>query len=107
MRGEVTIDRVQVVEREALAALGEDGSRLVVDLAECKFLCSAGLGFLVKVSKVAHERGGAVALARAMPPLMRLLRAVGLEEVLPHFATLDAASAFVARAPAPPGPGGR
>ena len=62
-------------------------------------MSSAGLGFLVRVGKSLHERGGGIALARPQPPVSRLLRAVGLDEVLPRFPTLDAAAGWVERGP--------
>jgi anti-anti-sigma factor len=96
---EVTITSVAVVERDATALLGEGGARLVVDLGATTFMSSAGLGFLVRVGKSLHERGGGIALARPQPPVARLLRAVGLDEVLPRFQTLDAAAVWVERGP--------
>ncbi len=95
MPAEVTLESATLVEREALTALGAVGDRLVVDLGSCRFICSAGLGVLVKLGKVTSERGGAVVLARPLPLVLRLLRTVGLDQVLPHFPTVAAATAHL------------
>ena len=93
---EVTTDRIEEIEGDADCAIGEEGAFLVIDLARTTFICSSGLGMLVKVSKRLHERGGAVAIARAMPAIGRLLKMVGLDPVLPAFASVEAASVFLA-----------
>ena len=92
---EVTTDRLEALEEDADRQVGPDGAHLIVDLARTTFICSGGLGMLVKISKRLHERGGALALARGQPPVVRLLRVVGLEGVLPHFASVEAASGFL------------
>jgi anti-sigma B factor antagonist len=94
---EVTAATVVEVEREAVSLLGDGGSRLVVDLGTTTFMSSAGLGLLVRVGKMLNERGGSMALARPRPPVVKLLRAVGLDEVMPPFPSLDAAAECVER----------
>ena len=94
---EVTAATIAGVEKEAVTLLGEGGSRLVIDLGPVTFMSSAGLGLLVRFGKLLNERGGGMALARPKPPVVRLLRAVGLEEVMPRFPTLDAAALWVER----------
>jgi anti-anti-sigma factor len=94
---EVTAATIGTIEREAFSLLGE-GARLVVDLGRVTFMSSAGLGLLVRVGKHLSDRGGLLALARPQAPVVRLLRAVGLEEVMPRFPTLDAAAEWVERA---------
>jgi len=49
------------------------------------------------VGKLVHDRGGAMALARPRTAVERLLRAVGLEEVMPRFASVDAAAGWLER----------
>lgn len=88
---EVTTESLTALEADVDRLLGADGTLLVVDLAETSFLGSAGLGLFVKLGKRLQERGGGVALARARPPVQRLLRAVGLGQVLPHFEGVEQA----------------
>jgi anti-anti-sigma factor len=88
---EVTQAELPALQAAADAALGPVGTRLVVDLSGTEFLGSGALGLLVRLGKRLHERGGGLALARARAPVERLLHAVGLESVLPHFSGVQAA----------------
>ena len=100
---EVTTERVDELE-PLLAAETAASDRVVVDLGAVLFLCSSGLGMLVKASKGLHERGGGLVLARPQPGVARLLRMVGLSAVLPVHPTIEAAAAALARLPARAGP---
>ena len=95
---EVLDTNLSALESEVLRLLGPGGTRLVVDLGQTNFLCSGGLGLLVKLSKRLHDRGGGLALARPRPPLARLLRVVGLDPVLPWFPDIPAAAAHASGA---------
>jgi anti-anti-sigma factor len=88
---EVTTDAVAALEREAGSTLGPAGTALVVDLTRTTFLSSSGLGLLVRTGKMLAERGGGLALAHPQPGVARLLRAVGLDAVIPSFSSVDAA----------------
>ena len=94
----MTSDRVDDCERAAVAATGEGGTLLIVDLSSAVFLASSGLGMLVKLSMRLHDAGGGLALAAAPTPVARMVRMVGLEAVLPSFPTVEAASRHLASA---------
>jgi anti-anti-sigma factor len=100
---DVTTERVDDLE-PALAAEVAGSDRVVVDLGAVVFLCSSGLGMLVKASKRLHERGGGLALARPQPGIARLLRMVGLSAVLPVHPTVEAAASALANLPPRAGP---
>jgi anti-anti-sigma factor len=93
----VTTEAAVAIERELGGLLGPTSTALVIDLGRTRFLSSGGLGLLVRVGKSLAERGGGVAVARAHGPVVRLLRAVGLDAVIPAFGDLDAATAHFAR----------
>ena len=93
-----TADVGPVVDGSVRALLGDRGTRLVVDLGATEFLSSAGLTTLIRLGKRLADAGGALALARPGPTVVRLLRSVGLTTVLPAFERLDEASAFAATA---------
>ena len=95
---EWTADLVPFVEAKFKGALGASGTRLVVDLSGTTFIASAGLTSLIHAGKRLADAGGALALARPTPPIVKLLRAVGLMRVLPAFDGLDEATAFAATA---------
>jgi len=90
---EVTAEALPALGAAADRLLGADGARLVVDLAEVRFLGSGGLGELVKLGKRLRERGGGLVLARARPPIRKLVAMVGLDVVLPICETIDEARA--------------
>jgi anti-anti-sigma factor len=94
---EITADQVPALESGVDRLLGEQGTRVVLDLDQTTFVGSAGLGLLVKLGKRLHDRGGGLALARPRPPVQRLLRVVGLGEVLPYFTGLDEAAEHLRR----------
>lgn len=78
---------------EELVDTGGHG-RLVIDLAECPFVDSAGLGTLVAIYKRCQVRGGpeaALVLLHPSPELSELLRMTQLDTHLLCFASLDAA----------------
>jgi len=93
-----TADLSPMVEAQIKSALGSSGTRLVVDLSATKFLASAGLTLLIHTGKRLADVGGALALARPTPPVVSLLRAVGLTRVLPAFEGLEEAREFAASA---------
>jgi anti-sigma B factor antagonist len=97
---EVTIDSVPALERQAQALLGPDGRNLVFDLGATTFMSSGGLSLIVRLGKQLADRGGSIAVARARPAVSKLLRAVGLDVMIPTFPDVAAACAHVAGKPA-------
>ena len=97
---EVSNDRLSALDAEAVRVIGPDATALVVDLSQTTFMSSGGFGLLVKWGKKVADRGGRVALLRPQPPVARLLRSIGLDEILPVFRDADAASSFAAGGPA-------
>ena len=82
---------------DALAAPHLTGAApgLVIDLSEVSFITSAGLGRLVYVGRTLDERGATVALAGGTRSVVKLIRTVGLDSVMPHFHTVEEAVEFV------------
>lgn len=86
---------------EALAAPHLEGARsgLVVDLSAVSVVTSAGLGRLVHLGRSLHERGRKLALAGGSRAVTKLLRTVGLDAVMPHFPTAEAAVQYIRAQP--------
>ena len=82
---------------DALAAphLESADPGLVIDLSNVAFITSAGLGRIVYVGRTLDERGASVALAGGSRSVVKLIRTVGLDSVMPHFNTVAEAVAFV------------
>jgi len=90
LRGDLDSLAAEPIRRrlEELVEAGGHG-RLVLDLAECSFVDSAGLGSLVAVYKRCHARGGpdaAVVLLHASPDFLELLQ---LTQLAPHLPCFD------------------
>jgi anti-sigma B factor antagonist len=79
--GEVDIASVDELLREAYACL--DGPAVVceIDLGAVTFIDSSGLGALVRIRNVAHERGKDVVLANVPDSVVRLFAVTGLAQV--------------------------
>jgi len=80
------------LEEALRTALGKEPAGLVVDLTEVEFLASAGMGVLV----AAHDAAGTVTRLCVVadgPATSRPLKLVGIADIVPLFATLDAAVA--------------
>jgi anti-sigma B factor antagonist len=86
--------------RAALQEAAAGGSpALVVDMTGTRFCDSAGLRVLVDAHKRAVAEGGAVLLAVPAAAVLRVLEITGIDQVIPHFASLDEAVAHAAGSP--------
>ncbi len=80
--------------RTELRDLIDRGSTAVlVDLEGVGFMDSTGLGVLVGALKRLREHEGRMALVCTQPPLLRILRITGLDQVFPLYESLDRALA--------------
>lgn len=72
------LDRADELLRTAIA-----GQRLALDLSRVRFIDSSGLGGLLRLRRLAEQRGVSVFLRGVPEPIAGLLRVSGLEQVLP------------------------
>jgi anti-sigma B factor antagonist len=80
--------------RTRLRDLIDRGSTdVLVDLEGVGFMDSTGLGVLVGALKRLREHEGRMALVCTQPPLLRILRITGLDQVFPLYESLDRAVA--------------
>lgn len=77
--------------------LEEHRNLLVLDMANTTFMDSTGLGVIVGAIKRTRAAGGVVVLAAAPERILRVLRITGIVKVLPCFATLPEAFAYLER----------
>lgn len=103
LRGEVDM----AVREQAGGALHEvatSGRPVVVDLGDVTFLDSTGVAFLLRCLRVAQEQGVSCVLRAVPDGVARVLRVLGLAEVLGVDGVTPTApprSAAAARPPAP------
>jgi anti-sigma B factor antagonist len=67
--------------------------RVVVDVTDLVFVDAAGLGALVSAARLVTGEDGWLRLADASPMLRRMLRILGLTDVLPVYESVRAAVA--------------
>lgn len=88
---------------DALMDLHRAGrDQVIVDMTDLDFMDSSGLGALIGGVKRARAGGGELVLARAPERVLKVLRITGVVKVLPCFATLAEAFAYLDEAAARP-----
>ncbi|MDQ0766947.1 STAS domain-containing protein [Streptomyces canus] len=92
LAGEIDHNTADVF-RQALTA--DDGSSrcTVVDFHDVTFMDSSGINVLVAANNAARAHGGRLRLAHTPNRVLDLLRIVGLDDVIPLYATLQQALA--------------
>lgn len=68
---------------------------VILDCATVTFMDSTALGHIHRHFQGAQERQGCFVLVATHPSVLKVLRITGLAEVIPIFADLDAARAYV------------
>jgi anti-anti-sigma factor len=76
---------------QALLPDGEAAPRIVVDLSGVTFMDSSGINVLIAVHRTASDAQGWLRVAGAQEPVLRVLRLVGLDEVIPCHPTVEQA----------------
>lgn len=73
------------------AASGQGFRTLVLDLAEIRYINSAGLAYLVNLSDFLAARGGGLLLANPQPKVKVVFELMGITEFFKLYKTVDAA----------------
>ncbi|MFA5423297.1 MAG: STAS domain-containing protein [Phycisphaerae bacterium] len=79
---------------EALASLIEqaNGINLVLNFANVRFMSSAVLGLLIKVSKRVYEHGGRLALCAISPKIYEIFKITRLTKIFDVYRDTDTAA---------------
>ncbi|MEU9736746.1 STAS domain-containing protein [Streptomyces sp. NPDC048002] len=91
LTGEVDHDTSPQLRSAALDACAAGRPRIVVDLSRVSFMDSSGINILIAAHHGATESGGWLRIAAPLPPVLRTLRLVGVDEVIPCAATVPEA----------------
>ena len=92
--GELDISTAPELRERLLAILNRHvPSRLILDLSGLEFMDSSGVAVLVNTERRARLLGRTVALVAPRPPVRRILRVCGVDQYLPIFDDVSAASA--------------
>jgi anti-sigma B factor antagonist len=103
LRGELDMATVDAVE-QAIAAVGDEPRRLVIDLRELRFLDSMGLELFLTLDTRLREAGRELVLVRGPRAVHRLFEVMQLESVLQ---IVDAAPSWPGGGPHTPPPSPR
>ena len=95
---EIDISNAAGLRAAVLEAVGHRTRTLVVDMSQTKFCDSSGLNALVRAHQRAQAEGGEVLLVIPAAAVLRMLALIGVDRMIPNFATLDDA---LGQTPAP------
>ena len=87
------VGNARAFKQTLIAAAGEKGLAVVVDLAAVEEIDSSGLGALVAVLKSVRMYGGTVMLASVQPGVRSVLEVTMIHRILPIHDTLEIALA--------------
>ena len=90
---EVDITNAGGLRTALLEAAGNGPGRLVVDMSRTQFCDTAGLHALMLAHKRAVAESGDIRLVVTSAAVLRIFAITGLDDVIPHFATLEEALA--------------
>ncbi|MET9440636.1 STAS domain-containing protein [Streptomyces sp. NPDC006610] len=90
VRGEIDHD-VTGRFSQALQGGRDAGTRIVADLGDVTFMDSSGINVLVAVHQQTSGAGGWLRIAAARESVLRVLRLVGLDAVIPCHPTVEQA----------------
>lgn len=89
-----------VVHQQLADALSADTSSLIIDLSETRYVDSAGLDMLLRLSdRLEHRRAQLMLVIPKTSQLSRLAEIVGLPQAMPVHPTLPAAQHAAAELP--------
>lgn len=91
--GEIDITNADGLRTALLEAAGHGPGGFVVDMSRTQFCDTAGLHALVLAHRRVGAQGGEVRLVVTGPAVLRIFAVTGLDDVIPHFASLEEALA--------------
>ena len=68
--------------------IADGRTRIVVDLGDCQFMDSSGLGAVIGGLKAARQAGGDLRIAALQPQVMTVLQLTNLDRVLRPYGTV-------------------
>jgi anti-anti-sigma factor len=88
---EVDITNAAALRTALLEAAGHGYGTLAVDMSQTQFCDSSGINVLIRVHQQAQAEGGRVLLVISAAAVLRMLALIGVDGMIPSFATLDEA----------------
>lgn len=94
--GELELSSCREVDTELRTKLGEQPSKVVIDLKDTKYVDSSGLGILVSLYSHIRKKGGQMAMCNANRSVRRLFDLTNVQKFLPLYDSQDEAVASLA-----------
>jgi anti-anti-sigma factor len=88
---EVDLTNAAALRTALLEAAGHGNGTLAVDMSQTQFCDSSGINVLIRVHQQAQAEGGRVLLVISAAAVLRMLALIGVDRMIPSFATLDEA----------------
>ena len=82
--------------KRALSDNAQGANKIIINLSQIQFIDSSGLGVLLGIVRQMHERGGAICLCCARPPVQALFRMVRMSNIVTIHLTSEDALASLA-----------
>jgi anti-sigma B factor antagonist len=93
LKGRIDTEGAVDMDLALQAAVSEGKCKMVLDMAEVRYIGSAGLRTLADVLTKNKEEGGDLKLAAANHKVLRVLRIIGFDKFFSIYDTLDQAVA--------------
>lgn len=91
LRGRLTMVNAAALRSAVTDALAAGRTRIVVDLSDCEFMDSSGLGAVIGGLKTARQAGGDLRIASLSPQVSTVLQLTNLDRVLRPYDTVAGA----------------
>ena len=88
---EIDIDNAPNVGRELLGAFGSPATVVIADMSLTDFCASAGIRCLLEANDAARTSGGELRIVVGSPGVLRVMRIMGVDQVLRTYSTLSEA----------------
>ena len=82
LRGRLTMVNAAALRSTVTDALAAGRTRIVLDLSDCEFMDSSGLGAVIGGLKTARQAGGDLRIASLTPQVVTVLQLTNLDRVL-------------------------
>ena len=92
LRGDIDLHFAPALRSVLQAKINEHCPALIVDLTQVSFISSTGLSALMEYLRDCGRYGGVFCLCGLSDELKEIFRIVGLDRIIPMFATVDEAA---------------
>ncbi|GHD54166.1 STAS domain-containing protein [Streptomyces galbus] len=91
LRGQIDFDAKEVLREALHTDDAAEQPRIVADLSDVTFMDSSGINVFVATHQQVSRAGGWVRIAAAQEPVLRVLKLVGIDALIPCRPTLEQA----------------